>query len=383
MYFDYAQCKQKGFAPILVLVGILVIAMVAGGAYYYASNKLVYFGKSQVIKPQVQNQVISQTPHPVSSVQPALISDEITNWKTYTGKNYTFKYPETWVIKQSIDVNREDDGLDIYITSPDYVPDPNYENPHEGGDIVGVKKGFRLEIRTAKNPKLRTYEDWKEFHESTATKNWYGRIFNKKEEISIKGIKAMFYTEGKPDGLGILSASFFVENGRIYDVALISSQNQDDLFRQILSTFRFLDQNQTVGTSNWKTYTSDLVNFSIKYPATMSFYYDDRLNEARIGGQIYISSSDKDPTLGCKEDCPISSKKEDVTINNIQMIKVEEDRGALGGSEPATLHYSKYIIPNPKGGSFIIITHLPWNPSASPTINESMFDKIVSTFKFD
>lgn len=45
--------KQKGFAPILVLVGILVLAMIVGGVYY--------FGKSQVSKSQTQNQVTADS----------------------------------------------------------------------------------------------------------------------------------------------------------------------------------------------------------------------------------------------------------------------------------------------------------------------------------
>lgn len=78
---------QKGFGSILILVGILVLAAVAVGAYY--------FGKSQTLKPQIQNPVaVSQTPQPIST--PSASQDEISNWKTYTNDkyNFSFKYPK-------------------------------------------------------------------------------------------------------------------------------------------------------------------------------------------------------------------------------------------------------------------------------------------------
>lgn len=47
-------CRQAGFAPVLVLIGIMVIMAIAGGAYY--------FGKSQTPKPQSQNLMASSQP---------------------------------------------------------------------------------------------------------------------------------------------------------------------------------------------------------------------------------------------------------------------------------------------------------------------------------
>lgn len=80
---------QKGFTPVLVLVGILVLIAVAGGAYY--------LGKSQT--PKSQNQVVvSQTPQPASTPQSSSAPDEIANWKIYINDKYTFKYPSDWIL---------------------------------------------------------------------------------------------------------------------------------------------------------------------------------------------------------------------------------------------------------------------------------------------
>lgn len=76
--------KQKGFTTILILVGILVIGVVAGGAYY--------LGKQVSPKPSPASIVTSQ------STPSSVPSDEIANWKTYTDNKYGFsiKYPDTW-----------------------------------------------------------------------------------------------------------------------------------------------------------------------------------------------------------------------------------------------------------------------------------------------
>ncbi len=84
---------QKGSVVIFILIGILVLAGVAGGAYY--------FGKSQTPKPQPQNQVVaSQTPQQ-TVVPQATPSDETANWKTYNSyeSDFSMQYPPNWTVK--------------------------------------------------------------------------------------------------------------------------------------------------------------------------------------------------------------------------------------------------------------------------------------------
>lgn len=86
VHHKYAQYKQKGFAPILVLVGIVIIIGIAAGAYY--------FGKSQPPKTQTQNQVVvSQTPQP--TIVPSSIpvtSPAPTTKLTDSSKTVTIPY---------------------------------------------------------------------------------------------------------------------------------------------------------------------------------------------------------------------------------------------------------------------------------------------------
>lgn len=103
---------QKGQAPVLILVGILIIIAVAGGAYY--------FGKSQ-------------TPKPTTTF------DEIANWKTYTNKEYgySFKAPPDW--ETSVQAANA-----IILTSPDFQD----KSTGPGGTYY-ILKGSKLTVAKA------------------------------------------------------------------------------------------------------------------------------------------------------------------------------------------------------------------------------------------
>lgn len=86
---------QKGLVPIIILLGILILVGVAGGAYY-----LGYSGKSEPTKVVSQLQPTSQP----TSVQQATTSADISNWKTYNDDryNFTFQYPENLTTEKGV-----------------------------------------------------------------------------------------------------------------------------------------------------------------------------------------------------------------------------------------------------------------------------------------
>ncbi|MDO8577043.1 MAG: hypothetical protein Q7R82_01740 [Candidatus Daviesbacteria bacterium] len=101
---------ERGFAPLILLVGMLVIIGVAGGAYF--------FGKSQVAKSQPSNPVIaSQTPQITPT--PASTPDETANWKTYSNNanGYSLRYPGDLLIETDKACNRlsgTDDNIMLF-----------------------------------------------------------------------------------------------------------------------------------------------------------------------------------------------------------------------------------------------------------------------------
>jgi len=128
-----AQCKQKGFAPVLFLVGILVIIGVAAGVYF--------FGKSQVPKSQLPNPV-------VTSPTPQATLDETVNWKTYTNTKYgfSFKYPATWVLSAGntrIDLQSGSSSLTFYFNND---PDTKVSNSPQSTNNETINIGTELAI---------------------------------------------------------------------------------------------------------------------------------------------------------------------------------------------------------------------------------------------
>ncbi len=79
--------NQGGFAPILLLIGILIIVLVGGGIYYY---------QAQIYRSATPTSQVSKTPRPSTQ------TDETANWKTYINPviKYTFEYPPDWKLTE-------------------------------------------------------------------------------------------------------------------------------------------------------------------------------------------------------------------------------------------------------------------------------------------
>lgn len=84
---------QKGQTLVYILVGVLILVSVAGGAYY--------FGKSSTPKSSPAPVVTSQTPQPTPDETVYTESDRSANWKTYTNikYGYSIRYPDDWSLK--------------------------------------------------------------------------------------------------------------------------------------------------------------------------------------------------------------------------------------------------------------------------------------------
>ncbi|MFH1029733.1 MAG: hypothetical protein V1770_00560, partial [bacterium] len=78
-------------------------------------------------------------------------------------------------------------------------------------------------------------------------------------------------------------------------------ENDKDKFFEILSTFKFIDQE--ISTENWKTYRNEEYGFELKYPSEWEiaaenlqgdiyFYHKDRRNEkGKVINMMYINES--------------------------------------------------------------------------------------------
>jgi hypothetical protein len=157
-------------------------------------------------------------------------------WKTYTNSvdNYSFKYPNNWTVKSE---NLSTDSVTkvTILQSSDFVSD---QPDMGGGSIPGASKGKQLEISVSHNPNFNSYQEYKNFAEEKSTiipKNF----FSSHKEIMVGGVQAMVHLDGKPTYKGSLSESYFFNRKTIFTIVFTNSSSENDLFNQILSTFKF------------------------------------------------------------------------------------------------------------------------------------------------
>lgn len=86
--------QQNGFAPVLILVGILTIAAVVGGAYYFGYDH--GWEKSVITSPSPSD--ANPVPNSTGANREPTGSTETANWKIYTNNGIYFKYPTDWSI---------------------------------------------------------------------------------------------------------------------------------------------------------------------------------------------------------------------------------------------------------------------------------------------
>lgn len=214
---------QKGFAPIIILVGILVIVAI-GGAFYLSK---------------------SQTPQPTTTTGSSapIGTEETANWKTYTDQSGDFmlKYPpHLKLVERKFPYGSFFDLTDMTVKPDGTVTDDDILFSQAGGvggeGSVSIEKGFSLT----------PYKQQKA--EANDTIKLYRSGFRNPQKIIVDGKEAYKIVE-KSSGGGFEGEEItvFVINGEnVYVLAsntfLSSKKEYENLFNQIFSTFKFLDQ---------------------------------------------------------------------------------------------------------------------------------------------
>lgn len=222
MNISKAQINQKGLAPIIII--LLIVVLILGFLVYSGKINLGY------------KTVLLNGPSPV----PAISTDETANpdpigenWKTYTSKTntYIFKYPGNWPLLET-NLLSKDQIEGIY-----FSPNPSSTS---ADNTIAV-------VETFKDGRIKSLDDYKRIFLYD-----YGKpssSFVDLNETSVNGYKAISYTRiaGMPQ-LPIIE--YVIINGDYYySIRLVDSdetkknrQLNIKIFEQMLSTFKFLDQ---------------------------------------------------------------------------------------------------------------------------------------------
>lgn len=236
---------QKGQLQILILAGVLVIAVLVGGAYYFTKPtspiciQIQAWAKSplggeckafptpcDVPKFWVKCTPPSVSESPQPSPTPSTIPDETANWKTYTNATYAFQflYPPSW------DYKSEPNYPNVIFFSPHDIefPPPGYAGE---GMITPVEVIVRSGINVQKE-----VEDFKKAYQYTNYKD---------ETVVVGGVQARKIS-------GVVTAESYVQNefnaevfipkqNYVVQISFLEREGVDEkLLNQILTSFKFL-----------------------------------------------------------------------------------------------------------------------------------------------
>lgn len=212
-------------------LGVIGIGLLIGIGGYLLGTK------SNKNSSQPEKVAIIPSPTPLSTEASAKEGAPTANWKTYSSKDYSFKYPLDWYVENPSAVG----GISFFkigIT-------PIHSNP----DKLGNETLIITDYSVAKFDNLK------------AIRNADSSLAS--IETLVDGKSVLKSKSGK--SADILIAH--LENGKDHILNLnLTDQNNPLLLDQILSTFKFTDQNQTSNTSGWKTCINTQYSFTIQYP---------------------------------------------------------------------------------------------------------------------
>lgn len=205
---------------VVIILGVILIAVVGAGTYYLAVNQ------KQTVTQPVQQTTISSSPIPTF--------DPTANWKVFTNSqaNVSFKYPDNWYFQDVSKFGGATEGSTYGF----------YMNGVKADPSSGDHKGNEVFIFNSTKGKY-SIDDLK-------------KGLTNSQEVKI-GDNSAIRTDSTVE---ILTDSGIIHLGFV-------SQEAKNSIDAILSTFKFLDQDQAGGTANWKAYINTKFAYSINYPA--------------------------------------------------------------------------------------------------------------------
>jgi hypothetical protein len=237
-------------AALIVLL-ILVLTVPFGG--YLLLGKMGIHPKPSTVTIKTTTPTATPTPDPT------------TDWKTYTGENFTFKYPSTWIFDKSNQIFKDAksefppiNGFSIDFGLPLTDAQRKAAGYLDSATAPKIHSGFSLfyspDPLSQKIPPESFIED---------------TIITSTKVITVGGnIQAEEYTYACQ---GDCWAIVFKQGNMVFKFSLPTDGTNLDQLHQILSTFKFTDQtSQGDESTNWKTYTNPDYGFSFKYPNQFS-----------------------------------------------------------------------------------------------------------------
>ena len=206
------KLMQKGFSVILVLISVLVLVGIVGGAYF--------------LLPKTQTKTTQQIVPPITP-QPTPTPNQTANWKTYTNTKYGYsiKYPNTWYVIFPGNDGAESINLKSFQESA--ISQQEQHSLSLGKDKIMITLGFYGQINNSQ-PLL----EWLKSNGKYVSNMTGVPQSVENSIIANKPVLKMNYQTGPfyvfSNGKNVFYVYFTPENS-----------NLTSIFDQILSTFKF------------------------------------------------------------------------------------------------------------------------------------------------
>lgn len=346
--------ESKGFTALYLVIILFVLGAI-GGAYYFGKN-------SSTVITTTNNAVASPTQKP----------NQTSSQKTYTNTKYgyEFQYPADYYLEKS---SNEVRGNILFSYQPPKTPTKDV-NFFRGK----LKVDFNVILSSERNGK--SLKEWYQETESSGGSGMFKII--SKEDTKVASKDAIKVVSEATGNQSLKMVTYYVENNDI--VFLITGygdfdKEHQEVFDQIISTFKFLDQNQA-DTSNWKTYTNNEQAYQFKYPEDWMVGADESrpftliqsAGELEWSLVVNYTSKDQLGLMGityCGDHLEDKARCERFKISDLITAGIDWGEG-LGNNAYAT-------IGHPQGG-VVSFDLKPVSPE-----NKQLFYKILSTFKFN
>ncbi len=229
--------NNKGIVPILIILIIVGVLAVTGGTYYFLVKKTPKpVGCTMEAKICPDGSAVGRTGPKCEFAECPTVKDETVDWKTYANEEYGYKikYPkEYYVYDYSYDGSQHPEEVEIQ----------SFPRPKEGGYSGIGGTGCQTSIYVSKE--YSSFQDWVDKEKTNLGTDLERSSIEDIMVGNVKGYKVSFF--GTFMGSGKSTVILF-DAGNLYTIYNyqqgVTEGNCDFIFNQMLSTFKFIEQNE-------------------------------------------------------------------------------------------------------------------------------------------
>ena len=252
---------EKTISPSNLPSIITAVVLIVGIGTVYGLVGYLFSGIKESITPAIQ---VSENKSNLDKIEKPVVfegEEDISDWKVYRNEKYGFevKYPNNYILEKNSEESINFWTEDRYKLNSEIILS-------KGASRLSHNLG--IEVANEKWSKEKIDENLKNNEVQ-------------KEEIYLNNIKIIKFLKKSDEGNIYLNC---IQKNNIYIVIYKNDSTSEKEFNQILSTFKFIEEDETV---NWQTYQNEEYGFEINYPENW-YYNRDKQVEKKLDYNLHI-----------------------------------------------------------------------------------------------